>query len=231
MIVASNVSFAYPNHVHALRELSFRLEDGKKYALVGANGAGKSTLLSILCGLEMPQSGSVAVDGTPLDKEHVHHIRENVAMVFQNPDDQLFMPTVYEDIAFGLRNRGIPEEQVKARVNEVMERMEIAHLRDRPPYRLSGGEKRSAAISTVLIMQPHMILMDEPTAFLDPRARRNFIRLMHSLQIGMLVATHDLDLARNDMDGVLIMREGSIFAQGPASLLEDEQLLKESFLL
>ncbi len=230
MIIASNVSFSYPNRVAALKEVCFRLEDGKKYALVGANGAGKSTLLSILCALELPQSGMVVIDGMPLDKEHVQEVRNHVGMVFQNPDDQLFMPTVYDDIAFGLRNRGMAESEVSARVNSLLDRMGLAHVKDRPPYRLSGGEKRSVAIATALVLEPRTLLMDEPTAFMDPRARRNFLNQMQGFPMGMLIATHDLDLAKEYVDGVLIIKEGSVYVQGGTELLKDAQLMEDALL-
>ncbi len=230
MIVASNVSFSYPNHVAALKDISFRLEDGKKYALVGANGAGKSTLLSILCALELPRSGTVVIDGIPLDREHVQEVRNHVGMVFQNPDDQLFMPTVYDDIAFGLRNRGMAESQVAEQVNGLLARMGLAHVKDRPPYRLSGGEKRGAAIAAALVLKPRTLLMDEPTAFLDPRARRNFLNQMRDLPMGMLIATHDLNLAKEYVDGVLILKEGSIYKQGGTALLNDARLMEDALL-
>lgn len=230
MILASNVSFSYPGHDAALRNVSFELEDGKNYALMGANGAGKSTLLSLLCGLELPQSGSLTVDGIPLHKEHVQKIRERVGMVFQNPDDQLFMPTVYDDVAFGLRNLGIREEQVRRQVEELLARMGISHLADRPPYRLSGGEKRSAAIATALVLEPHTLLMDEPTAFLDPRAKRSLIALLKSLDINLLIATHDIGLVRELAQSVLILKEGTVFGQGDTSLLENKQTLEEALL-
>ncbi len=230
MIVASNVSFSYPNGTPVLKEVSFCLEGGKKYALVGANGAGKSTLLSLLCALDLPDSGMITIGGITLGCATVQEVRSRVGMVFQNPDDQLFMPTVFDDIAFGLRNRGMAESMVQVKVKAMLDRMELTHLKDRPPYRLSGGEKRSVAIATALILEPQTLLMDEPTAFLDPRARRGFLSLMHSLQTGMLIATHDLDLAREHMDGVLILKNGSIFAQGGTELFDDAQLMEDALL-
>lgn len=230
MIVASNVSFSYLSGTPALKEVNFCLEDGKKYALVGANGAGKSTLLSLLCALELPDSGTLTIGGITLGKATVQEVRSRVGMVFQNPDDQLFMPTVFDDIAFGLRNRGMAESMVQVKVSALLDRMELTHLKDRPPYRLSGGEKRSVAIATALILKPQTLLMDEPTAFLDPRARRGFLSLMHSLKTGMLIATHDLDLAREHLDGVLILKDGSIFAQGGTELFQDAQLMEDALL-
>ena len=231
MIVASNVSFSYPNGTPALKEVSFCLEDGKKYALVGANGAGKSTLLSLLCALELPQGGTLTIGGITLGSATVQEVRNSVGMVFQNPDDQLFMPTVFDDVAFGLRNRGIAESIVREQVNVLLDRMGLAHLKDRPPYRLSGGEKRSVAIATAMILEPQTLLMDEPTAFLDTRARRGFLNMMHSLQTGMIIATPDLDLARGHTDGVLVLKDGSIFAQGGTELLGNAQLMEDALLV
>ena len=230
MIEARDVMYSYPNRVDALKGVSFHLEIGRKCALVGANGAGKSTLLSLLCALEYPQGGTIQVAGLPLDKAHTQQIRDTVGMVFQNPDDQLFMPTVYDDVAFSLRNRGMKESDIAPQVDALLDGMGISHLKDRPPYRLSGGEKRIAAIAAALSTKPKMLLMDEPTAFLDPRARNNFIKLLHGLDIGMLIATHDLRLAREHMDGVLVLKEGRIFAQGKAALLDDPQLLQSALL-
>jgi len=230
MIDARDVRYTYPNRVDALTGVSFSLPSGKKYALVGANGAGKSTLLSLLCALDYPQGGSMHIGGLPLDKDHTQQIRDMVGMVFQNPDDQLFMPTVYDDVAFSLRNRGMNERDVAAQVHALLDDMNVSHLKDRPPYRLSGGEKRMAAIATALSIKPKLLLMDEPTAFLDPRARKHFISLMQKLDVGMLIATHDLHLAREHMDGVLILKEGRIFAQGETALLDDPQLLQDALL-
>ena len=230
MIEARDVFYTYPNRVDALKGVSFRLQSGGKYALVGANGAGKSTLLSLLCALECPQGGTIHIGGLPLEKGNTQQIRDMVGMVFQNPDDQLFMPTVYDDVAFSLRNRGMKESDIAPRVEALLDEMGITHLKDRPPYRLSGGEKRIAAIATALSIKPQMLLMDEPTAFLDPRARKHFISLMRGLDIGMLIATHDLHFAREHMDGVLVLKEGRIYAQGDAAILDDPQLLQDALL-
>jgi len=230
MIEAHGLTYAYPDGTLALQGVGFRLEDGKKYALVGPNGAGKSTLLSLLCALDFPQGGSALVDGLPLQKASVEEIRRRVGMVFQNPDDQLFMPTVYDDVAFGLKNRKLPAEDVEARVAETLRSMGIAHLRDRPPYRLSGGEKRAAALATALVMRPKFLLMDEPTAFLDPRAKRGLVRTLRELPVGMLIATHDLRFAAALADGVLILKDGRLLAQGGPELLGDPELMKEALL-
>ncbi len=230
MIEVHDLTYAYPDGTLALQGVSFRLEGGKKYALAGPNGAGKSTLLSLLCALEFPQGGRATVDGLPLEKANAEAIRSRVGMVFQNPDDQLFMPTVYDDVAFGLKNRKLPPEDVEARVAETLESMGVAHLKDRPPYRLSGGEKRAVALATTLVMRPKFLLMDEPTAFLDPRAKRGLVRALRALPVGMLIATHDLGFAAALADGVLILKDGRIMAQGGPELLKDTTLMKEALL-
>ena len=230
MIEAHDLTYAYPDGTLALQGVSFHLEDGKKYALVGPNGAGKSTLLSLLCALEFPQGGGATVNGLPLEKARAEAIRGQIGMVFQNPDDQLFMPTVYDDVAFGLRNRKHPADDVEARVSETLQAMGIAHLRDRPPYRLSGGEKRAVALATALTMRPMFLLMDEPTAFLDPRAKRGLIRTLRALPMGMLIATHDLGFADKLADGILILKDGRLLAQGGPELLNDAELMKEAHL-
>ncbi len=230
MIEALDLTYHYPDGTPALRGVSFRLEDHKKYALVGPNGAGKSTLLSLLCALELPRSGSLTVCGLPLTRANMDAIRGRVGMVFQNPDDQLFMPTVYDDVAFGLKNRGADAREADARVTEILRTMGIEHLKDRPPYRLSGGEKRAVALSTALVMRPEVLLMDEPTAFLDPRAKHGLIKTLKALEMGMLIATHDLRFAGALADGILILKDGQVLAAGGPSLLKDEALMKEALL-
>ncbi len=231
MIEAKNLTYAYPNGVPALADVSFRLEDHRRYALIGANGAGKSTLMSLLCALEFAQSGAIHVDGIPLDRTHAAQARAQIGMVFQNPDDQLFMPSVWEDVAFGLKSRRFSHADEAAKVESILREMGISHLKDRPPYRLSGGEKRQVALAAVLVMEPKMLLMDEPTAFLDPRARRVFLAQMKSLDVGMLVATHDLPFAQAFADEVLVLKEGHLIAQCDPEQLADEGLLAEAALL
>jgi cobalt/nickel transport system ATP-binding protein len=230
MIDAENLTYAYPDGTPALVGVRFHLEEGKKYALVGPNGAGKSTLLSLLCALEFPTGGSAVISGLPLDKAHASEIRGLVGMVFQNPDDQLFMPTVYDDVAFGLKNQNLPAVEVKDRADAMLRDMGLEHLKDRPPYRLSGGEKRQVALATALVMKPRLLLMDEPTAFLDPRSKRALVRTLEALPVGLLIATHDLPFARALSDGVLILKGGHLFAQGGPELLDDTEMMKEALL-
>lgn len=228
MIQIERLTVRYPGGIAALRELSFCVESGESVAIVGANGAGKSTLLHALVGIAPVSDGSIRIDGIQLNKSTLNDIRVKAGLVFQNPDDQLFMPTLQEDIAFGPRNYGMPEAEVKAAVQETLQRLHIEHLRDRSPLRMSGGEKRVAAIATVLSMSPGALLFDEPSAFLDPKARRNLILLLRGLTQTKVISTHDLALAVELCDRVLILKQGELFACGRSrDLLFDEQLMDD----
>ena len=220
------VSFAYPDGTQGLSQVQFHLSPGERVALIGANGAGKTTLLLTLVGLLRAQ-GEITVDGLPLCDRNLPQIRQRVGMVFQNPDDQLFLPTVYQNVAFGLENMGLPAAEVQRRTEETLERLGIGALRDRQAQRLSGGEKRMAALATVLAMEPSILLLDEPTAFLDPKARRRLIQVMEQLDQTMLVATHDLTFALETCRRSLVLTDGAVFADGPSqTLLFDETLME-----
>ena len=228
---AEQITYRYPNGLLALDDVSFSMEPGDCVGLIGGNGAGKSTLLSILCGLLLPTSGTVCIDGVSLNKANLALIRNMIGMVFQNPDDQLFMPTVLEDVAFGLQNRGYSIEHIEQKVHQTLEHLNIAHLAERAPYQLSGGEKRSAAIATVLSMDPHMLLFDEPTAFLDPRSKRNLIHLLRSMTAARLVATHDSDLVSRACNRVLVLHKGKLLADDvPARVFSDTVLMEQAEL-
>ncbi|MEL7603564.1 MAG: ABC transporter ATP-binding protein [Bacillota bacterium] len=228
MIEVERLTIRYPGSVDALREISLSVANGESVAIVGANGAGKSTLLHALAGVIPASGGHIRIGGTELTKRTLTEIRSKVGLVFQNPDDQLFMPVLREDIAFGPRNYGVNEEEVQARVDETLKTLHIEHLRDRSPLRMSGGEKRIAAIATVLCMRPEALLFDEPSAFLDPKARRSLIRLLAQLKETKLIATHDLALAVDLCDRVLVLKCGQIAASGrPRELLFDERLMDE----
>lgn len=228
---AEQITYRYPNGLLALDNVSFSMEPGDCVGLIGGNGAGKSTLLSILCGLLLPTSGTVCIDGVSLNKANLALIRNMIGMVFQNPDDQLFMPTVLEDVAFGLQNRGYSIEHIEQKVHQTLEHLNIAHLAERAPYQLSGGEKRSAAIATVLSMDPHMLLFDEPTAFLDPRSKRNLIHLLRSMTAARLVATHDSDLVSRACNRVLVLHKGKLLADDvPMRVFSDTVLMEQAEL-
>jgi len=230
-ISVKGLGYAYPDGTRALEEVSFEVGHGEAIAIVGANGAGKSTLLMHLNGLLSPSQGEVRIGGAPVVKSTLTDIRKTVGMVFQDPDDQLFMPTVAEDVGFGPLNLGLPPEDVEARVDEALGRVEAAHLKERPPYRLSGGEKRAVAIATVLAMEPSILVMDEPSSGLDPRARRRLIGLLASFEHTRILATHDLDMAAELCDRVIVLSGGTMVADGPTGdVFTDDALLAESGL-
>lgn len=214
-----NLHFKYPDGHKALCGISFRIGHGESVAVIGANGAGKSTLLMMLMGVLFPDQGEVRVGDTPVTKKTLPLIRQKLGMVFQNPDDQLFMPTVYDDIAFGPRNYLLDEKEVDTRVTSALETVGILHLKDRPPYRLSGGEKRSAAIAAVLSMQPDILVMDEPSSALDPKARRRIITLLKGFMHTKIIATHDLDMAYELCERTIVLKDGRVAADGPSSEL------------
>lgn len=225
-IVATDLAFDYPDGTPALAGVSFAIGRGEAVGVVGANGAGKSTLLLHLVGCLLPSAGELTVGGHRLQRDTVTAVRQHVGLVFQNPDDQLFLPTVGEDVAFGPRNQDLPEEQVAARVREALSVVAAEHLIDRPPYRLSGGEKRAVSIATVLAMSPEILILDEPSAGLDPRSRRTLIGLLGSLDHTRIIASHDLDLILDVCGRVILMHHGRIAADGPtADLLRQPALL------
>jgi cobalt/nickel transport system ATP-binding protein len=228
MIEVKGITVTYPDGTKAIDDLSFTVDDGESVALVGANGAGKTTLLLTLVGVLQAKNGAILVDGIELSKTTINEVRRRIGMVFQNPDDQLFMPMIYDDIAFGPRNYGLAEEEVENRVNTALTGLGIKHLRDRSSLKLSGGEKRIAAIATVLSMEPTTMIFDEPTAFLDPKARRNLIKVLARLPHGKLIATHDLTFAEEICSRTILIKKGKIFADGNThELLHDEKLMDD----
>jgi cobalt/nickel transport system ATP-binding protein len=231
IVEVHNLNHTYADGTRAVRGISFRIHHGESVAVVGANGAGKSTLLLHLNGYLTPQTGTVRIGDFPLTKETVMDIRRTVGMIFQNPDDQLFMPTVYDDVAFGPLNLGLPPQEVELRVQDALTRTNVAHLRDRPPYKLSGGEKRAVAIATVLSMSPDILVMDEPTSNLDPKARRTLIELLAGFHHTKIIATHDLDMVLDLCERTIVIHEGKVMADGPtATIFQDIDLLAASHL-
>ncbi len=226
-----NVSFAYPDGRRALSDVSFELGASRSLGLVGANGAGKSTLLLLLPGVLLPTSGEIMIGGRALSRTAASDIRHDVGLVFQHADDQLFTQSVYDDVAFGPRNMGLSEPEVDRAVRRALERCGASALSDRAPYKLSGGEQRLAAIASVLSMEPGLLAFDEPSASLDPRARRNLIGLLASLEQPKLIASHDLDLIWDVCDRVIVLRDGRIAADGEThKLLSDESFLQSCSL-
>ena len=230
-ITFTDVQYLYPDGTAALQNISLDIGHGEAVAIVGANGSGKTTLLSHVCGAVLPTAGDVNIGGFPVTKETLNHIRRTVGMVFQDPDDQLFMPTVYEDVAFGPQNLGLPADEVARRVRTSLECVGAWDIKDRPPYRLSGGQKRVVSIATVLAMEPAILVMDEPSAFLDPWARRSLLQLLRSFQHTKLIATHDLDLALELCERTVVLQNGRILADGPTqSIFTDQDLLAQAHL-
>ncbi|HXF86353.1 MAG TPA: ABC transporter ATP-binding protein [Anaerolineales bacterium] len=222
-----NLRFSYHDHHEALRGVSFDLCEGDKVALVGPNGAGKSTLMLHLNGILRGQ-GEVIVGGKRLTRDNLPAIRAMVGLVFQNPDDQLFSPTVFEDVAFGPLHMGLPKDEVIARVEAALQAVRMSNYRDRMSHHLSMGEKKRIAIATVLSMKPQILVLDEPTAGLDPRARRTLINLLRDLPITMLVSTHDMRMVQELFPRTIVMDEGLIVADGRTEdILADEKFLNE----
>jgi cobalt/nickel transport system ATP-binding protein len=221
-----DLHFSYHDHHQALRGVSFELCEGDKVALVGPNGAGKSTLMLHLNGILTAHSGNVTVGGDRLTRHNLPAIRAMVGLVFQNPDDQLFSPTVFEDVAFGPLHMGLPKEEVLARVESALDAVRMANYRDRLSHHLSVGEKKRIAIATVLSMNPSILILDEPSAGLDPRARRTLINLLRELPITMLVSTHDMKLVEELFPRTIVMDEGLVVADGRTKeILADETFL------
>ena len=224
-IEVKELTFSYPDGHQALRGVSFSIAPGEKVALVGPNGAGKSTLLLHLNGILRGQ-GSIEVCGQPLSEATLGAIRSAVGMVFQDPDDQLFSLTVFDDVAFGPMYQGLPEAEVRGRVEQALAEVGMADRATRVSHHLSGGEKKRIAIATVLSMAPEILALDEPTSGLDPRARRGLIRLLGELPMTMLVSTHDLRMVRELLPRTIILDSGLVVADGPTSeLLSDPDLL------
>jgi cobalt/nickel transport system ATP-binding protein len=227
VVNVSDLHFSYPDGHVALRGVSMHLCPGDKVALVGPNGAGKSTLMLHLNGI-LNGRGEIEVGGVRLSKDNLPVIRAMVGLVFQNPDDQLFSPTVFEDVAFGPLHMGLSEAEVIARVDQALEAVRMSSYRDRLSHHLSVGEKKRIAIATVLSMDPKILILDEPSAGLDPRARRTLINLLRELPITMLVSTHDMKLVQELFPRTIVMDDGRIVADGNTrEILDDEKLLNE----
>ncbi len=226
MIEFQNVSFSYERGRPVLRDLSFSIGDGECVGLIGANGAGKSTVMKLLLGL-LTGEGTILVDGVAVKKDTLAQIRRKLGFVLQDSDNQMFMPTVYEDMIFGPLNYGLSREETDKRVDAVLERLGLQELKHRHNHRISGGEKRMAAIATILAMEPEAVLMDEPTAALDPYNRRIVIHTIRSLPQTKLITSHDLDMILDTCSRVILLSEGRIAADGPAEeILRDRALLE-----
>jgi cobalt/nickel transport system ATP-binding protein len=228
IVEVKNLRHVYSDGTVALKDVSFRIHHGESVAIIGANGAGKSTLLQHLNGYLLPTSGAIRIGDFPLLKTTLPEIRRTVGMVFQDPDDQLFMPTVFEDVAFGPYNLGLTGDDVERVVRESLERVGAAHLHAKPPYHLSGGEKKRVAIATVLSMSPDILVMDEPTNGLDPFARRQLMGLLREFHHTKIFTSHDLDMVLDLCERTIVLNEGEVRADGPTlEIFRDDALLAE----
>ncbi len=228
IVEIKNLRHIYPDGTIALKDVSFIITHGESVGIIGANGAGKSTLLQHLNGCLEPSDGSIHIGHTPLSKGTLPSIRRTVGMVFQDPNDQLFMPTVFDDVAFGPLNLGYTTADVEPWVMEVLELVGAGHLRDKPPYLLSGGEMKRAAIATVLSMSPDILVMDEPTNGLDPFARRQLMGLLKEFKHTKIFTSHDLDMVLELCERVIVLHEGEVRADGPAvEIFGNDKLLAE----
>ncbi len=226
MIEFQNVSFSYDGEGPVVENLSFTIQDGESVGLIGANGAGKSTIMKLLLGL-LSGKGQILVDGLAVNKQNLPAIRQKIGFVLQDSDNQMFMPTVYEDMIFGPRNYGLSKEETERRVDAVLNRLGLVELKHRYNHKISGGEKRMAAIATILTMEPETILMDEPSTALDPVNRRTVINTINTLPQTKLIASHDLDMILDTCQRVILLSRGKIVADGPAErILRDQALLE-----
>lgn len=226
VVTVKNLTYAYPDGRRALQDISFSLEAGETVALIGPNGAGKSTLLLQLIGILRGQ-GAINILGRPLNDDNLNWIRRQVGLVFQNPDDQLFSPTVFDDVAFGPLNLGLPIEEVRVEVERALKWVGMSGFETRAPYHLSLGEKKRVAIASVLSMTPQLLVLDEPTANLDPRGKGELVRLLQQLPMAKIVATHDLDTVRHLCPRTLVLDGGQLVADDTtARILGNTELLQ-----
>ena len=227
MITFDNVSFAYEAGAQVLRGVSFHIAPGEAVGLIGANGAGKSTIMKLMLGLLPCTEGEIRVDGVRVEKKTLPQIRRTLGFVLQDSDSQMFMPTVYEDMMFAPRNYGLSKEEAEQKVDAVLEQLGLTELKHRHNHKISGGEKRMAAIATILAMEPKAILMDEPSIALDPFNRRTVIRAINGLSMTKLIASHDLDMILDTSSRVLLLSGGQLVADGRAEdILRDRALLE-----
>ena len=226
MIEFENVSFAYEQGSPVIDNLSFTIGDGESVGLIGANGAGKSTIMKLLLGL-VTGEGRIAVDGIDVSRENLGKIRQKLGFVLQNSDNQMFMPTVFEDMMFAPLNYMVSRKDAEKRVDEVLERLDLQYLKHKYNHKISGGEKRMAAIATILAMEPEAVLMDEPTSALDPYNRRIVINTIRGMEQTKIITSHDLDMIMDTCDRVILISKGRIVADGSAEeILSNKELLE-----
>ena len=230
MIEMRNLSVIYDQDIVALKNMNTIIKDNQCTVIIGKNGSGKSTLLQTLVGL-VDFQGEIRINHFNVDQKHIVDIRNMVGLVFQNPDHQLFMSTIYDDLAFGLINQGLSKEYIKDRIESMAKELGIEHLLYRSCHKLSGGQKRMVALASVLIMKPEIILMDEPTSFLDPASRRQVINKLKSLHQTLVIVSHDLDMALDLADEIILLNDGQVIVQGNTQdILTNKKLLEDNGL-
>jgi cobalt/nickel transport system ATP-binding protein len=230
-----NVRYVYPDGLIALDDVNLEIKKREKVAIIGPNGAGKSTLLMNMVGIIKPSQGEINILGTALNDKNIYEIRRKVGLTFQNPDDQLFCSTVFEDVAFGPTNQGLTEEEVTLRTKEALKQVGLEGYENRQPHHLSEGEKKKVAIATVLSMHPRVLIIDEPTANLDPKSREELIELINNLsreqEFTLIVATHDVEAVSQISDRIFILNKGRVVAEGPVrEVFSQLNLLREARL-
>jgi cobalt/nickel transport system ATP-binding protein len=236
VVETKNISYNYPDGTEALKNVNFKAEEGKIVALLGPNGAGKSTLFLHFNGILKPNSGTITIDGVNVayDKKDLLRIRQKVGIVFQNPDDQLFAPTVMEDVAFGPMNMGLSLEKVEERVKEALNRVNMDGVENKPPHHLSGGEKKKVAIAGILAMKPKIMVLDEPTSGLDPKGASQIMGILYELNregMTIIISTHDVDMVPLYASNVYIISEGKIIKEGnPREVFGDVKTIREANL-
>ncbi|MCC7551605.1 MAG: ATP-binding cassette domain-containing protein [Methanobacterium sp.] len=236
IIQTENMCFTYPDGTDALHKINIEIKEGERVAIVGSNGAGKSTLFAHFNGINQPTSGLIKIDGKPAvyEKEKLMQIRQKVGIVFQNPDDQLFAPTVIEDVAFGPMNLGLSDDEVDERVEEALKMVGMSGLEKRAPHHLSGGQKKRVAIAGILAMRPEIMVLDEPTTGLDPKGVDQVMEILYRLNredMSIIIASHDVEMVTQFADKIFVLHDGQIIGQGtPEEIFNDYETLKKAHL-
>jgi cobalt/nickel transport system ATP-binding protein len=221
-----NLSYSYPDGTPALSGVTLDIIEGESVGIIGPNGAGKSTLLLHLNGILQSKNGAIKVLGMPLINKNLREIRSKACLVFQDPEDQLFMPTVFDDVAFGLINLGYDEGAVKEKVGKILERVDLPGREHRSAHHLSFGEKKLVSLATVLVMEPRILLLDEPTSNLDRKERRGIIRFLEEIDKTKIVVSHDIEMIEQLCDRIVVMNRGKVVFTGNKEILRDDTKLK-----
>jgi cobalt/nickel transport system ATP-binding protein len=229
-VQVTGLNFSYPDKTKALKNINFSLEKGESLGIIGPNGAGKSTLLLHLNGL-LRQDGSARIFGESIKKQNIKSIRRKVGMVFQDPNDQLFMPTVFDDVAFGPLNLGMDRDQIEEKVKNTLKKLGLHGYEEKNPYHLSLGERKKVSLATVMVLEPQILVLDEPTANLDPGSKKSFINILQNITTTKIIASHDMDSIFDLCSRILMMNEGCIVTQGKAKhILRNKELLEANNL-